>query len=104
MYRKLLIACSLLVLAGVSACAHVERVGFDSTKGLVRYCGNKHADESDVQTAARNECSPAQRFALLGCMREQIGSKAYSQDFGSGVAVTNTRATYGVCCDVRCAE
>lgn len=93
---------SLLALLSVSACAHVERVGFDNTKGSVRYCGNKHADESDVENTARHDCSAAQRFAVLDCSREQIGSKAWGTDFGSGMSVTNAQATYGVCCDVQC--
>jgi hypothetical protein len=102
MHRILSIVCSLLALASVGACAHVERVGFDTTKGSLRYCGNKHADESDVESTARQDCSAAQRFAVLSCTREQIGSKAWANDFGSGVSVTNTHATYGVCCDVQC--
>jgi hypothetical protein len=102
MHRILSMVCSLLVLASVSACAHVERVGFDNMKGSVRYCGNKHADEGDVENAARHDCSAAQRFAVLDCSREQIGSKAWGTDFGSGMSVTNAHATYGVCCDVQC--
>jgi hypothetical protein len=104
MPRTILIGWSLLTLASVSASAHVERVGFDNTKGSVRYCGNKHADESDVEDTARHDCSAAQRFAVLDCTREQIGSKAWGTDFGSGVSVTNSHATYGVCCDVKCGQ
>lgn len=101
MSRKLALGCLLLATTHVFACAHVERVGFDNVQHTQRYCGNKHADEGDVQSTARAECS-APRFAVLSCMREQIGSKAANVDFGSGVSVTNSRATFGVCCDVTC--
>jgi hypothetical protein len=104
MGRILSIACALLTLASVGACAHVERVGFDNTQGSARYCGNKHADQGDVEDSARHDCSPAQHFALLGCMREQIGSKASTYAFNNGLSLTNARATYGVCCDVRCSQ
>jgi hypothetical protein len=50
---------------------------------------------------ARHDCSPPQRFAVLSCDREQVGSK--SGTVGSeGFAFTNTKATYGVCCEVTC--
>jgi hypothetical protein len=101
MFRELVLGCLLLAMAQICACAHVERVGFDSGQHTLRYCGNKHADEDEVQSTARSECS-APRFAVLSCMREQIGAKAANFDFGSGVSVTNSRATYGVCCDVQC--
>ena len=102
MFKVFYIGCLLLVLAEVGACAHVERVGCDNTKHSLRYCGNKHADESDVESSARQECSYAQHFAVLGCSREQIGSKAATVDYGNGLAFTNNRATFGVCCDVQC--
>jgi len=101
MFRMLGMGCALVALVQVGACAHVERVGFDNVQHTQRFCGNKHADESDVQSAARTEC-PTPRFAVLGCNREQIGAKAANVDFGSGLSVTNTRATFGVCCDVQC--
>lgn len=101
MLKRLGLGCLLLATLSVEACAHVERVGFDTVQHTQRYCGNKHADESDVQSAARAACQTP-RFALLGCSREQIGSKASNVDFGSGISVINTRATFGVCCDVQC--
>jgi len=101
MSRRLVFGYLTLVSIQSFACAHVERVGFDNVQHTQRFCGNKHADEGDVQSTARAECS-APRFAVLSCMREQIGSKAANVDFGSGVSVTNSHATFGVCCDVTC--
>jgi hypothetical protein len=96
---------TLVLLLAISttcaACAHVERTGFNNVQHTQRYCGNKHADENDVEREARSECS-APRFAVLSCTREQIGAKAANVDFGSGISVTNTKATFGVCCDVQC--
>jgi hypothetical protein len=96
------IGCLLLAMAHVFACATVERAGFDNTSHSVRYCGNKHADQADVESAARHDCSAAQRFAVLRCEREQVGAKAATFGYGGGVAFTSSRATYGVCCDVSC--
>jgi hypothetical protein len=101
MFKNSFLGCLLLASAQVCACAHVERVGFDNVQHTQRYCGNKHADDKEVQSEARADCS-SPRFAVLSCTREQIGSKAANVDFGSGVSVTNSRATYGVCCDVQC--
>jgi hypothetical protein len=102
MFKVLCIGCLVLASGLVGACAHVERVGFDHAKHSLRYCGNSHADESDVESAARKECSYAQQFAVLDCNREQVGSKGGTFDSGSGIAFTKTNATYGVCCDVQC--
>lgn len=100
-YKVFSIWCVVLALAGTSGCAHVERVGFDNTKRSVRYCGNKHADEADVESSARHDCSPPLRFAVLSCNREQVGSKS-GTIANEGFAFTKTDATYGVCCEVTC--
>ena len=101
MLRILVSVSLMLAITQTCACAHVERAGFNNAQHTQRYCGNKHADENDVQQEARAECS-APRFAVLSCEREQIGGKASNFDFGSGVSLTNTRATFGVCCEVQC--
>lgn len=90
------------VLLVLCSCAHVERVGFDNTTHTVRYCGNRHADELDVKAEARKACSTARRLEVLRCMREQIGAKADTYNFGAGASFTNIDATYGVCCDFQC--
>ena len=101
MLRPIVLGSLLLAMTQSFACAHVERTGFNNVQHTQRYCGNKHADENDVERAARSECS-APRFAVPSCTREQIGAKASNVDFGSGISVINTRATFGVCCDVQC--
>lgn len=100
-YKAFTTGCVLLALASLSGCAHVERVGFDNTQHSVRYCGNKHADEEDVESAARDDCRPPSRLAVLSCNREQVGAKTGTIG-NEGFAFSNTSATFGVCCEFTC--
>lgn len=94
----------LCLLAGLSACAHVERVGFDNPTRTVRYCGNRHASEADVLAMARHECSARRELEVVRCMREQVGEQAETYHATPSVSVTSVQATYGTCCDFRCVE
>jgi hypothetical protein len=87
------------LLTGLCACTHVERAGFDNPTRSVRYCGNKHASESDVLAEARHECSAKRELEVIRCMREQVGEQADTYRAGFGLTVTSVNATYGTCCD-----
>jgi hypothetical protein len=77
------------LLSTAPACVSVRMAGFDNETGVVRFCGNTHADREDIANAARESCSTNMRLQVLRCMSEQMGTRALS-------------AKYGTCCDFRC--
>jgi hypothetical protein len=84
------------------SCAHVNKVGFDNTTNTVTLCGNKWADQGDINSAAKSACGGGARPALLRCNMVHDGAVATSNTDPRGRTSTNIKPVYKNCCEYQC--